>query len=396
MTLLTSSLVGTCLIRLHLIDRLVPFLPALDPEVLVEKASVPALDEAVALRSADPGGPEFDALQLEKELVGMPVQATAVLSTIVPTYINQTFRVIIVRGILRGVSTPERSMATMTQETSSTEYLLVAIDVAKRAHEVLVQWPDGKSKSFRVPTTHAEFQRLTTFLHDQQLPVRAALEPTADFHRPIAHWLIRHQVEVHLASSLACARVREALFNSWDKNDRKDARVIMYLLTQGLTEPFHDPLVHSHMHLQELANTYLQISLAKSRLYHSLLNHYLPLFFPEFERYILTSRADWICRFLCRFPTPNSITALKEKEFIKEAWPLVGKKRAKQPFLEGLYETAQKSIALPIPVDDPAVETFRLQLGRYQDGSNYNPWPRRPWATILTSTVSEPYPVSAR
>ena len=89
----------------------------------------------------------------------------------------------------------------------------------------------------------------------------------------------------------------------------------MYLLTQGLTEPFHDPLVHGHMHLQELANTYLQISLAKSRLYHSLLNHYLPLFFPEFERYILTSRADWICRFLCRFPTPNSITALKEKEF---------------------------------------------------------------------------------
>jgi len=259
----------------------------------------------------------------------------------------------------------------MTQESSSTEFLLVAIDVAKRAHEVLVQWPSGRSRSFRVPTTYEEFQRLTAFLHDQGLPVRAALEPTADFHRPIAHWLSRHQVEVHLASSLACARVREALFNSWDKNDPKDARVIMYLLSQGLTEPFHDPLVHGHMHLQELANTYHQISLAKSRLYHSLLNHYLPLFFPEFERYIHTSRADWICLFLRRFPTPNSITALKEDEFIMEAWPLVGRKIAKQPFLEGLYETAQKSIALPIPVDDPAVETFRLQLGRYQDLINH-------------------------
>lgn len=259
----------------------------------------------------------------------------------------------------------------MTQETSSTEYLLVAIDVAKRVHEVLVQWPGGKTKSFRVPTTYEEFQRLTTFLHDQQLPVRAALEPTADFHRPIAHWLIRHKVEVHLASSLACARVREALFNSWDKNDRKDARVIMYLLAQGLTKPFHDPLVHGHMHLQELANTYHQISLAKSRLYHSLLNHYLPLFFPEFERYIHTSRADWFCWFLLRFTTPSNITALTVTAFVKEAWPLVGRKIAKQSFLEELYETAKRSIALPIPNGDTAVETFRLQLGRYRDLSNH-------------------------
>lgn len=86
------------------------------------------------------------------------------------------------------------------------DMLLVAIDVAKRSHEVLVQWPGGKRKTFHPPSTHSEFVLFTNFLAGQGLQVRAALEPTADFHRTIAHWLLRHDVELHLASSLSRAR----------------------------------------------------------------------------------------------------------------------------------------------------------------------------------------------
>lgn len=255
----------------------------------------------------------------------------------------------------------------MTYDASTTsDLLLVAIDVAKHTHEVLIKWPDGKTKSFRVPCSHGEFTRLTDFLGRQGLPVRAALEPTADYHRSIANWLLRHGVDVHLASSLACARVREALFNSWDKHDRKDAKVIMYLLAQDLTKPFHDPLVHGHMHLQELAGTYHQVSLARSRCHHSLLNHYLPLFFPEFERYLHSSRSDWFCRFLLEFPTPGSITRLSREGFIKTAWELVGRKVAKERFLAEVYETALQSIALPIE-NDISLAAFRLQIRRYQE-----------------------------
>lgn len=256
----------------------------------------------------------------------------------------------------------------MTAYATSTtsDMLLVAIDVAKRSHEVLVQWPGGKRKTFHLPSTHTEFCLFTDFLAKQGLKVRAALEPTADFHRTIAHWLLRHGVEVYLASSLSCARVREALFNSWDKNDRKDAKVIMYLLEHGLTKPFHDPLLHGYMHLQELAGTYQQISLARTRCQHSLVNHYLPLFFPEFERYLHSSRTEWVCRFLLRFPVPQSIRTLSLEIFLEQAWDLVGKKVAKQRFLTELYEMAQKSIALPIEDDAVELLPFRLQLGRYQ------------------------------
>lgn len=71
---------------------------------------------------------------------------------------------------------------------------------------------------------------LTASPHDD---IIAAFEPTADYHRNIAWWLHKQGVKCHLVSSVRCARVREMLFKTWDKNDRKDASVIMYLLEQG-------------------------------------------------------------------------------------------------------------------------------------------------------------------
>lgn len=155
------------------------------------------------------------------------------------------------------------------------------------------------------------------------------------------------------------------LFKSWDKHDRKDARVILYLLQQGMVQPFYDPLAAQTMDLQELSNTYHQISLARTRCQHSLLNHYLTLYFPEMERYFHNSRSEWFCRLLLHFPTPQSITQLSIDTFVQQAWDLVGRKVAKQRFLEELYEVANISIGLPVSPDSLSVATFKLQLERY-------------------------------
>lgn len=43
----------------------------------------------------------------------------------------------------------------MTADHSNREYPLVAIDVAKRDHDVLVQWPSGRTKALDQPSvTH--------------------------------------------------------------------------------------------------------------------------------------------------------------------------------------------------------------------------------------------------
>jgi len=39
--------------------------------------------------------------------------------------------------------------------------------------------------------------------------------------------------DVRLVSSVALARTREALNNSWDKNDPKDAQVILHMMQIG-------------------------------------------------------------------------------------------------------------------------------------------------------------------
>ena len=123
-----------------------------------------------------------------------------------------------------------------------------------------------------------------------------AFEATGDYPRPLAYVLGRAGFRLCLVSSIAVARTREALYNSWDKNDPKDAQVILHLLKQGTTQRYLDPLVTGHQDLQEMANTYQQVSLRKVRLQHSLITHQLPLYFPEAERSLHSSQGRMVHR----------------------------------------------------------------------------------------------------
>ena len=250
-------------------------------------------------------------------------------------------------------------------DNNSTNRVLIAIDIAKKSHDALVVWPSGKRKRVKVPNSLAGYQQLLDIANVQPESIHVAFEPTADYHRNIAYWLQSQGAHCFLVSSLACARVREMLFKTWDKHDRKDAGVILYMMQQGMVKPFYDPLVVNMMDIQELSNTYHQVSLARTRAQHSLLNHYLTLYFPEMERYFHNSRSEWFCRLLLKFPTPKSITRYKQETFVKRAWDVVGRKVAKQRFLEELYDTAASSIGLPIEVNSLSAATFKLQLNRY-------------------------------
>jgi hypothetical protein len=99
-----------------------------------------------------------------------------------------------------------------------------------------------------------------------------------------------------------------------------------------------------------------------TRLADSLLNHYLPLYFPEMARYWESTRVAWFVAFLTQFPTPGAICALSREAFVQAAGPLVGRKVHKRAKLDELYELAHRSIGLPVRLDSPAIETFRLQL----------------------------------
>jgi transposase len=253
----------------------------------------------------------------------------------------------------------------MAGDQYSGETSFVAIDIGKAFHAVLVELPNGAHQRFRMANSAEDYARLVTFLRTLPGTVRVALEPTGNFHRTLAFHLITAGIAVVSVSSVAGARYREAMFNSRDKNDPKDATVILQLLKRGLVQHYHEPLLAGHHDLQELAKTYRQVALARKRLADSLLNHYLPLYFPEMARYWESTRVEWFVAFLSRFPRPQAVRALSLPEFIEAAWPLIGRKANKRAKLEELYELAQSSIALPVAVDSPAIDSFRLQLANF-------------------------------
>lgn len=247
------------------------------------------------------------------------------------------------------------------REPTPPDAALVAIDVSKARNDVLIELPgSARRKRLVVVNTKAEHDRFVDLLRGLDHPVIAAFEATGNYHRPLAWRLLEAGFALRLVSSVALARTREALHNGWDKNDPKDAQVILHMLRIGATQTYLDPIRSGINDIQELSKTHEVISKAKTELWHRLLTHYLPLYFPEAARFAGNSRSDWFLAFLERFPTPASITALTKEAFIDAAWGVVGRKVAKDRLLGDIYETARSSIGLPVAIDSPAIAMFRM------------------------------------
>ena len=255
----------------------------------------------------------------------------------------------------------------MTQVYANTgEKVLVAIDIAKKRNTVLIQFPDESRKKFIVANKLSDFQEFTAYLKSLGYPCVIGLEATGNYHRPLAYYLQQEDFYLKLISSMAAARTREAMYNSWDKNDPKDAQVILHMLKTGLTQTYHDPLLHRINDIQELSKTYYQVSLQKTRVQHSIMTHFLPLYFPEVQKYYYTSRAQWFSSLLLRFPSPSSVLKYSLEEFIEAARDVAGRKVNKSAWLTDFYETASSSIGLPVTEDSEAMTMFRLVLQEHQ------------------------------
>lgn len=256
----------------------------------------------------------------------------------------------------------------MTQSYGNTgEKVLVAIDIAKKRNSVLIQLSDGSRKKFIVANKLSDYQEFVAYLKSLRFPCVIGLEATGNYHRPLAYYLQQEGFDLKLVSSVAAARTREAMYNSWDKNDPKDAQVILHLIKTGLTQTYYDPLIQRINDIQEISKTYYQVSQRKVRVQHSIMTHFLPLYFPEAQKYFHTSRAEWYSSLLLRFPNPASVVKYSQKTFHKIAKDLVGRKENKATWLIDFYETAASSIGLPVAEDSEAMRMFRIVLQEHQD-----------------------------
>lgn len=242
----------------------------------------------------------------------------------------------------------------------------VAIDVARYWNAVLVETASGQRHRFRMSNSAADMHRMIDFLRGLGGRCRVALEPTGDYHRPIAHRLLTSGFDVVSVSSVAQSRFREAMFNSWDKNDPKDAAVILEMLKQGRVQRYVDPMLAGHHDIQELSKTYYQISRARTKVQHAIINHHVPLYFPEMHKYWTSTRNEWWVKFMIEFPTPAHVRHHTCQEFIELASPLVGRRVRRVAKLTEIWESSADSGALPHDPLSVAVQTFRFTLRHYQ------------------------------
>ncbi len=142
-------------------------------------------------------------------------------------------------------------------------------DISKHRHEVLIAAP-GKTRRRRltIANTTGDFMRLIAILREYGPPVRIGFEATGNYHRVLMFHLGVAGFDLKLVSSVALARRRVALHNRWDKNDPKDAQVILHMLQIGAVQIFQGPMVAGTNDIQELSKTHDVVSRIKTKLWH--------------------------------------------------------------------------------------------------------------------------------
>ena len=101
---------------------------------------------------------------------------------------------------------------------------LVGIDIAKKYNDVLVDRPGHRRQHFKVANQLEDYQRFAKFLGDLKERPVIGFEATGNYHRTLAFFLSEKGFALRLISSVAAARTREALYNSWDKNEPNPER----------------------------------------------------------------------------------------------------------------------------------------------------------------------------
>ena len=86
---------------------------------------------------------------------------------------------------------------------------LVAIEIAKNCHDVLIEPPaPARRQRFRVANTAEDFQRLADYLRRSAAPVLVGFEATGNYHRPLAYFLQGKGSQLRLIPTLALAQTR--------------------------------------------------------------------------------------------------------------------------------------------------------------------------------------------
>jgi len=177
----------------------------------------------------------------------------------------------------------------------SKDHLIVGIDIAKEKHHAFFGTPAGKTLfkrlvfENRIEGFEKLLIRVDALMVQQDLSkVIFGLEPTANYHKPLAEHLTKCGYLVVLVAGESIKNNRKMLYGRWDSNDTKDAANVADLISQGKCLFYEYPC----MALRELRSL-LSLKRRLKRQEHGLRvrirNNLIAQYFPELDKYIASA-----------------------------------------------------------------------------------------------------------
>jgi len=204
--------------------------------------------------------------------------------------------------------------------TGSDQYLVVGIDVGKDKHHGFMGSATGKSlfRKLIFKNNLDGFSRLLKTADEIKVQnglckIVYGLEPTGNYHKPLARHLIRCDSNVVLVSGEATKKNRSLLDGRWDKHDTKCAANIADLVSRGRCL-YYDCPSPSIFELRSLLSLRRRLKREEHGLKMRIRNSLLAQYFPELDRFYSACESESLA-IVQWFLNPDTISAMEFGEF---------------------------------------------------------------------------------
>ena len=254
------------------------------------------------------------------------------------------------------------------QIRGSDKHLIVGIDIAKDKHHAFFGTAKGQTLWRRLIFTNdlVGYQRLieqvdTLMVQHQLEKIVFGLEPTSNYHKPLAHWLTEQDHLVVLVAGKAVKDNRELLDGRWDKNDNKDSANVADLISQGKCLFYENPEGYI-ISLRNLLSVRKQLKKEEHRQRMRIRNGLLAKYFPEMDRH-WGSCIDENMAIIRWYLDPHKISETDFNLFVQHV-TTTNRGVRQVGRLKKIHDAAGQSVGLP--VDDAATFEAKMLVERFK------------------------------
>jgi len=234
----------------------------------------------------------------------------------------------------------------------SDQYLVVGIDVGKDNHHAFMGTATGISlqRKFIFENNLRGFTRLLK--STEQIKIRHGLskvvyglEPTGNYHKPLARHLIKCGSNLVLVAGQAVKNNRLLLDGRWDKHDTKCAANIADLVSRGRCL-YYDVPDDSITELRGLLSLRRRLKKEEHSLRMRIRNNLLAQYFPELDKFYSGCESESLA-IVHWCLDPNTISVMEFGEFFH----IVTTNRrgvAQNLRLRKIYQSATESVGCPM------------------------------------------------